>query len=64
MGRWLGQPFLLAEVSSEDHPLSPFTFHDRLLVLAYLGLAGVGLLLHQPVQVAAAEVAAAAVAAA
>ena len=47
MGRWLGQPFLLAEVSSEEHTLTPFAFHVRHRVLAYLVVAKVVLVLHQ-----------------
>ena len=47
LGRWLGQPFLLAEVSSEKHPLCPFAFHVRHLVLVYLGVAEVVLVHHQ-----------------
>ena len=61
LGRWLGQPFLLTEVSSDDHPLSPFAFRGRHLVLAYLGVAKVALGQYQSAQVAAeAAVAAAA----
>ena len=33
----LGQPYLLSEVSLEDHPLSPFAFRDQVLVLPHLG---------------------------
>ena len=29
---WLRQPHLLAEVSLEGHPLSPFAFRDQVLV--------------------------------
>ena len=41
------------EVSSEDYPLSPFAFHVRHLVLAYLGVAEVVLVHHQLDRVAA-----------
>ena len=33
----LGQPYLLSEVSLEDHPLSPFAFRDQVLMLPHLG---------------------------
>ena len=32
LGHWLRQPHLLAEVSLEGHPLSPFAFRDQVLV--------------------------------
>ena len=53
MGSWLGQLFLLAEVSSEAHPLSPFAFHVRLLVLPFRGVTEAVLVHHQLDRVAA-----------
>ena len=32
LGHWLRQPHLLAEVSLEGHPLSPFAFRNQVLV--------------------------------
>ena len=55
----LGQPYLLLEVSLEDHPLSPFAFRDRALVLPYLGGAVVVQVLGQFVPAAAAAAVAA-----
>ena len=57
LGHWLGQPFLLTEVSLEDHPLSSFAFHDRLLVLPFRGVAE-AVLVHRLLDQVAAEAAA------
>ena len=54
----LGQPYLLSEDSLEDHPLSPFTFLDQVLVLQHLGGTMVLQVLGQFVPVVAAAAAA------
>ena len=56
----LGQPYLLSEGFLEDHPLSPFTFRDQVLVLLHLEGAVVLQVLGRFVPAAAAAVVAAA----
>ena len=57
LGYWLGKPFLLAEVSSEDHPLSLFAFRTWLLVLTFQRVTEL-VLVHNPPDPVAVEAAA------
>ena len=53
----LGQPYLLSEVSLEDHPLSPFAFRDQVQELSTREVVEVVQVRPQPVPVVAAEAA-------
>ena len=53
----LGQPYLLTEVSLEDHPLSPFAVRDQVRELSTREVVEVVQVRPQPVQVVAAEAA-------
>ena len=53
----LGQPYLLLEVSLEDHPLSPCAYRGQVLELSTREVVEVVRVRPQPVQAVAAEAA-------
>ena len=57
LDHWLREPHLLAEVSLEGHPLSPFAFRDQVLELSTREVVEVVRVRPQPGQAVAAEAA-------